>query len=137
VDVPGYGPWSVKTGVAHVQPPVEVLRNMLTVRLSLDDCGPENGPLNLLPGSHAAGVLSAAQVARWRHTVTPVACHVPAGGALLMRPLILHASSEAALPGRRRVVHLEYAAGDLPGGLQWHDQVADGPACGPSPTEVR
>jgi ectoine hydroxylase-related dioxygenase (phytanoyl-CoA dioxygenase family) len=103
---------------------VEVLRNMLTVRLSLDDCGAENGPLHVLPGSHAAGVLSPSEVARWRRTVTTIACHVPAGGALLMRPLILHASSEAASPGHRRVVHLEYAAVDLPGGLQWHDEPA-------------
>jgi hypothetical protein len=123
VEVSGYGPWSVKTGVAHVQPPVEVLRNMLTVRLSLDDCGPDNGPLNVLPGSHAVGVLSPVEVARWRRTVAPTACHVPAGGALLMRPLILHASSEAASPGRRRVVHLEYAGVELPGGLEWHDGV--------------
>ena len=121
VDVDGYGPWSVKAGVTHVQPPVEVLRGMLTVRLSLDDCGPDNGPLNVLPGSHSAGVLSPAQVAQWRQAVPPVGCHVPAGGALLMRPLLLHASSEAASPGHRRVVHLEYAAGDLPGGLEWYE----------------
>jgi ectoine hydroxylase-related dioxygenase (phytanoyl-CoA dioxygenase family) len=120
-DVPGYGPWSVKAGVTHVQPPVQLLSNMLTVRLSLDDCGPDNGPLQVLPGSHAAGVLSPAQVAEWRRRVPPVACQVPPGGALLMRPLLLHASSEATSPRRRRVVHLEYAAGDLAGGLDWHE----------------
>lgn len=119
VDFPGYGPWSVKAGVQHVQPPASVLRNMLTLRLSLDDCFAGNGPLQVLPGSHAGGVLSPADVAQWRRRVPPVACEVPAGGAVLMRPLLLHASSAAASPGHRRVIHLEFAAGELPGGLEW------------------
>jgi hypothetical protein len=38
-----------------------------------------------------------------------------------MRPLLLHASSPAASPRHRRVVHLEYAAADLAGGLAWHE----------------
>ena len=119
LDVPGFGPWSVKAGVPHVQPPVGVLERMLTVRLHLDDCGPGNGPLLVLPNSHAAGVLSPDAVRGWRARVPAVACHVPAGGALLMRPLLLHASSAATAPRHRRVVHVEYASGDLPGGLAW------------------
>jgi Phytanoyl-CoA dioxygenase (PhyH) len=119
IDVPGFGPWSIKAGVQHVQPPVEVLANMLTVRLQLDDCGPDNGPLKVLPGSHAAEVLSPERVRHWQECVPPAICCVPAGGALLMRPLILHASSPATVPRHRRVIHLEYAAGELPGGLGW------------------
>jgi ectoine hydroxylase-related dioxygenase (phytanoyl-CoA dioxygenase family) len=121
-DVPGFGPWSAKAGVPHVQPPVEVLENMLTVRLHLDDCGPDNGPLNVLPGSYVAGVLGPAAVTEWRRRVPPTACHVPAGGALLMRPLLLHASSPARAPYHRRVIHLEYAGVDLPGGLEWYEE---------------
>ena len=121
IDVEGFGPWSVKAGVQHVQPPVEVLRNMVTVRLHLDDCGPENGPLNVLPGSHAAGVLSPVEVEARRRQHAPVPCLVGAGGALLMRPLLLHASSSATRALHRRVVHLEYAATDLPGGLAWNE----------------
>jgi hypothetical protein len=119
ISVPGFGPWSIKAGVQHVQPPVEVLTNMLTVRLHLDDCGPDNGPLKVLPGSHAAGVLSPEHVRNCRERVPPALCCVPAGGALLMRPLILHASSPATAPRHRRVIHLEYAAGELPGGVEW------------------
>lgn len=118
-EVPGYGPWSVKDGVQHVQPPAAVLENMLTIRLSLDDCHADNGPLQVLPGSHAAGVLSPDGVADWRRRVAPFACEVPAGGAVLMRPLLLHASSSATSPAHRRVIHLEYAGVDLPGGLEW------------------
>jgi ectoine hydroxylase-related dioxygenase (phytanoyl-CoA dioxygenase family) len=122
IDVPGFGPWSVKAGVHHVQPPASVLERMLTVRLHLDDCGPDNGPLLVLPGSHVAGALSPAGVREWRARVAPVACHAPAGGAVLMRPLLLHASSAASAPGHRRVIHVEYANADLPGGLEWAER---------------
>ena len=118
-DVAGFGPWSVKAGVHHVQPPVSVLENLLTVRLHLDDCGADNGPLKVLPGSHAHGVLDAAAVERWRAGREPVSCEAAAGAAVVMRPLLLHASSSAARPGHRRVIHLEFAAGALPGGLEW------------------
>jgi ectoine hydroxylase-related dioxygenase (phytanoyl-CoA dioxygenase family) len=84
-EVPGFGPWSVKAEVPHVQPPVAVLRNMLTVRLHLDDCGMDNGPLLVIAKSHADGVLSADAVETHRKSGNAVACVVERGGALLMR----------------------------------------------------
>jgi ectoine hydroxylase-related dioxygenase (phytanoyl-CoA dioxygenase family) len=121
LDAPGYGGWSVKRGVPHVQPPVEVLKRMLTVRLHLDDCGADNGPLRVLRGSHACGRLTDEQTERWEQTGEVVRCLVPKGGALLMRPLLLHASAPAENPRHRRVIHLEYAAEPLPHGLSWFE----------------
>jgi len=118
-EAPGFSGWSRKEGVAHCHPPPAVLEGMLTLRLHLDDCGPENGPLRVLPGSHAAGKLEPADIRAWKARVPPAACLLPAGGAVLMRPLLLHASSAMTAPGHRRVVHLEFAAGALPGGLEW------------------
>lgn len=119
IDAPGYAAWSVKEGVHHVQPPDEVLQRMLAVRLHLDDCGPENGALRVLPGSHREGRLSDATVDRWRRDMPEVLCTVRAGDALLMRPLLLHASSAAISPAHRRVLHLEFGTGPLPSGLHW------------------
>jgi ectoine hydroxylase-related dioxygenase (phytanoyl-CoA dioxygenase family) len=119
VDVPGFEAWSIKAGVQHVQPPVFVLENMLTVRLHLDDCGIENGPLQVLPGSHRNGKLNARQISELQERAPAVMCCVLRGGALLMRPLLLHASSPAIKPAHRRVIHLEFASAALPGGLQW------------------
>ncbi len=119
-EVPGYSPWSRKAGVVHVQAPAAVLARMLTVRLHLDACDATNGPLRVLPGSHCAGLLSRDAIRRWREATAPVTCAVPRGGALLMRPLLLHASGPATNPGHRRVVHLEFAADPLPAGLEWH-----------------
>jgi len=63
LDVPGYGPWTRKAGVWHVQPPVSVLERMLSIRVHLDDCGESNGALRVLPGTHRLGRLNAAQIA--------------------------------------------------------------------------
>jgi len=119
----GFGPWSIKAGVLHAQAPAHVLERMLAVRLHLDDCGPDRGPLRVLPGTHLRGKLDAAAIQRARDATSEVVCVLPQGGALLMRPLLLHASSQARRPGHRRVIHIEFAAGALPGGLLWHDPV--------------
>ncbi len=80
------------------QPPVAVLERMLTVRLHLDDCDLGNGPLHVIPGSHKSGRLSAAAISDWRERLAFVPCTIPRGGVLLMRPLLLHASSPALEP---------------------------------------
>lgn len=118
-DIPGFGPWSVKDGIPHVQPPVGLLERMLTVRLHLDDTAADNGALRVIPGSHAAGRLSPAQIQEWRAGTPEVLCAVPAGGVLLMRPLLLHASARSVCPRPRRVLHLEFAGFSLPEGLHW------------------
>jgi len=118
-DAPGFGPWSVKTGVPHVQPPVAILERMLTVRLHLDPCTSENGALRVIPGSHAMGRLSPEEIAALASSRAPVLCEAPAGGLLVMRPLLVHASSSASRPGRRRVLHLDFAREALPAPLRW------------------
>jgi len=119
VDLPGYGPWSIKDGVPHVQPPVDVLEAMVTLRIHLDDCDESNGPLRVIPGSHRVGRLDAASIFKARSNQTEITCCARTGDALLMRPLLLHASSEASVPAHRRVIHLEYATRPLPNGLEW------------------
>lgn len=122
VEVKGFGGWSEKAGVAHVQPPTWILERMLTVRLHLDDCGSDRGPLRVLPGSHREGRLQPEQIQTWQQKDQAVECAVHAGDAILMRPLLLHASSEATEPGHRRVLHIEFANTDLPGGLHWYSR---------------
>lgn len=121
VDVPGFHAWTRKAGVDHVQAPAALLERMLTVRVHLDACGASDGPLRVIPGSHRGGRLGVEETRAWLARATPVACLVPSGGAVLMRPLILHASSPSERPTHRRVVHLEFAAESLPGGLDWFE----------------
>lgn len=122
VETSGFGPWSVKDGIVHVQPPQPILAGMVTIRLHLDDCAADNGALRVLPGSHLHGELSSEAISDWANRAAPVVCEIPKGGALLMRPLLLHASSPAKIPSHRRVLHVEYAATDLPNGLKWSER---------------
>lgn len=121
MEVPGFGPWSRKDGIPHVQPPVALLEGMLAVRLHLDDCDATNGALRVLPGTHRCGRLGPAQIAATRSAGAEVVCEASAGDVLLMRPLLLHASGKSQTHRRQRVLHIEYCSAELPGGLAWHD----------------
>jgi ectoine hydroxylase-related dioxygenase (phytanoyl-CoA dioxygenase family) len=120
IDTAGFGPWSQKEGIPHVQAPVEILDRMIALRLHLDPCVQSNGALRVLPGSHLDGKLTAAAIEAWRRSTPERLCAAARGDILVMRPLLLHASSTASEPSHRRVLHLEFAADELPGGLQWH-----------------
>lgn len=109
-EVPGWGPWSVKAGVAYAHAPDRALAQVLALRVHLDDSRADNGPLRVLPRSHCKGVLSDASIEQLASTIEPVTCLVQRGGVLMMRPLIVHASSKATTAAPRRVLHIEYSA---------------------------
>lgn len=118
-EVEGFGPWSLKDGVHHVQPPVEILSRMLAVRVHLDDTAADHGALRVVPGSHRLGRIALPEIPEWRARLGEAVCPVAEGGMMLMRPLLLHASSKCRTGTHRRVLHIEYAGCDLPSGLQW------------------
>jgi hypothetical protein len=117
-------PAVVKEGEPYVQPPVDVLESLLAVRVHLDDCGVDAGPLRVVLSSHRSGRLDAdeAQALRAEHGET--VCMAARGDALLVRPLLLHASSRARSPARRRVLHFLFGPARLPHGLVWNRTVA-------------
>jgi ectoine hydroxylase-related dioxygenase (phytanoyl-CoA dioxygenase family) len=121
VEADDYGPWSVKAGIPHVQPPVAVLEQMVALRLHLDDTDESNGALRVISGSHKHGRLNAQQIQWWKEHNGITTCAVSKGGIMLMKPLLLHASSAAASPTNRRVLHFEYASVGLPLGMEWYD----------------
>jgi ectoine hydroxylase-related dioxygenase (phytanoyl-CoA dioxygenase family) len=124
-DVAGYSSWSTKEGVLHVQPPVQILERMLSVRLHLDPADETNGALWVSPGSHRFGRLSASEAAVAAERNGKHLCVVRTGDALLLRPLILHASRKATSLMPRRVIHLEFAAEALlPEPLAWAEAAA-------------
>ncbi|MDF1741233.1 MAG: phytanoyl-CoA dioxygenase family protein [Verrucomicrobiales bacterium] len=107
-EVDGYSPWTFKNQIHHVEPPAELLAKMVTLRIHLDDGGPENGPLSIVPGSHCQGKIPPDHIAGLADAnATVITC--VAGDVFMMRPLLLHSSRRAAKPGHRRVIHLEFA----------------------------
>jgi len=121
IATPGFTGWSAKDGTLHVHPPEEILAGMITLRLHLDDCDAGNGALKVIAGSHRSGKIPVCEIARWTASNPQNICEVRKGDMVLMRPLLLHASSPAEHPCHRRVLHLEYATQQLPNGLEWFD----------------
>jgi hypothetical protein len=113
-----------KAGVPHVEAPRDLLETMLTARLHLDDVTEENGPLQVMPGSHRSGKkLDLSGGAR--------SILARRGDVLLMRPLLAHSSlpSQSGTSRHRRILHFEFAAhADLPDGYAWHDFIPGLPA---------
>jgi ectoine hydroxylase-related dioxygenase (phytanoyl-CoA dioxygenase family) len=120
VDHPALNAWSNKDGCWFVQAPVEVLEQLVAVRLHVDVCTEFDGALKLIPGSHQYGKLDTTQANTLRAANGERLCAVECGAALVMRPLILHASSKASGFSRRRVLHFVFGPNELPYGLQWH-----------------
>jgi len=109
IDAPGWGPWSVKEGMICAHAPASALEQILAIRVHLDDSTSENGPLRVLPKTHTGGVLTDDAIHDLSQAINPVECLASAGAILLMKPLLVHASSKAASASRRRVLHIEYA----------------------------
>jgi len=118
-DVPGFGPWSTKAGMHHVEPPFGILAAMITLRVHLDDCDADNAPLLIVPGSHRLGRVPAGETAACAQSFGHVVCMAQVDDIWAYATPILHASERARRPSRRRVLQVDYAAIDLPGGLEW------------------
>lgn len=84
-------------GQLYVVAPDALLEQLVVVRLHLDPCGPDDGPLKI--GDHV--------------------CLAMPGDAIVMRPLAVHSSSKATGAGRRRVLHFLFAPADPGYGLEW------------------
>jgi len=117
-DRPGWGPWSFKEGTLYAHAPEQALSQVVALRLHLDDSTEENGPLRVLPATHKQGVLTDEAIHDLAEKTRPIECTVQRAGLLIMRPLLVHASSESQAQQPRRVLHIEYAAGPSLAGFE-------------------
>ncbi len=113
VNTAGWDGWSLKEGIGFVQAPAHVLEQMVVLRLHLDECGPQDGALRVVPGSHRFGVVANTTYGAYDKDVL---CTAKPGDILAVRPLLLHASSKATGTSRRRILHFVY------GPRQVHEQ---------------
>lgn len=120
VKMPGFNSWTVKHEQFSVQPPISILESNFTVRIHLDDTDNSNGALRVIPGSHLKGICRTDKINNINDG--EVICSVPKGGVMLMRPLLLHASSKSASQSRRRVIQIEFSRQELPEPLQWSEK---------------
>ncbi|MDJ1491769.1 phytanoyl-CoA dioxygenase family protein [Cytophagaceae bacterium DM2B3-1] len=122
-EIAGFGPWINKHEAFNVQPPVQMLENIYTIRLHLDDCDETNGALKVIAGSHTTGVLSSEQLLHQTKKQKEDVCCVKKGGIMIMKPLLLHSSSKSTSSRNRRVIHLEFANQQLPDDLNWKEYI--------------
>ncbi len=120
-DIPGYSQWTKKQNQSAVQPPLEVLDSIYTIRIHLDDTDENNGALKIIPGSHRKGIYRPETI-DWTAEQEAI-CSVPKGGVMFMRPLLLHSSSRATNNKQRRVIHLEFSNTELAPELQWEEKM--------------
>lgn len=117
--VPGFGAWTVKGGQHHAAPPIAILDAMVTARLHLDKVDEENAPLLIAPGSHRFEAVPECAIAKIVADCGVDRCLAQRGDVWFYATPILHASARAGPGRRRRVVQIDFAAADLPGGLEW------------------
>ncbi|WP_010542753.1 phytanoyl-CoA dioxygenase family protein [Sphingomonas elodea] len=119
VDVPGYGPWSTKQGLRHVEPPFALFEAMVTLRIHLDAVPADNAPLLIAPGSHRLGRVPEAGIAAAVARCGTAACLADAGDIWMYSTPILHASAASDAKGHRRVLQVDFTGAVLPAGLEW------------------
>jgi hypothetical protein len=119
IDHPGFGPWSRKGGIQHVEPPFEIIASMVTLRAHLDRCEESNAPLLIAPGSHQLGRIPVDRISAVVEQLGTAICLAETGDVWAYATAIVHASDAAEKPARRRVLHVDYANISLPGELEW------------------
>lgn len=119
IDSPGFGPWTVKAGIQHVEPPFDIIGRMITLRVHLDPVPDDNAPLLVAPSSHRLGRIAESDIAATIERCGAMTCLADSGDVWVYATAILHASAAAEMPARRRVLQVDYSADELPAGLDW------------------
>ena len=105
----------LRAGLLHVAPPFDLLAGMVTLRVHLDPVPETNAPLLIAPGSRRLGQFPS----RLFNNAGPPLVLPNTGDVWLYSTPILHCSEAARDPAHRRVLQVDFAAGELPGGLTW------------------
>jgi hypothetical protein len=93
LEITGRGPGSVKQGIHDAHAPTNALNQVVVLRVSFDDSTVENGPCVFCPHSHAGVCCAMRRSTNWRGMWLD--CAVPRGGVVIVRPLLLPASSKS------------------------------------------
>jgi len=120
INLANFGPWTTKNDQYAVQPPIEILKNIYTVRIHLDNTDQNNGALKVISKSHLKDIYRPETI-DWS-IEKEISCNVPEGGIMIMKPLLLHSSNRTTNNKKRRVIHLEFSNCELPESLKWAER---------------
>ncbi len=118
-ELEGYCAWTRKSGIWHVEPPVELLEEMFFARIHLDDSDGSNGCLQVGLCTHNFGRIPAKDVREVAEKAEVEDSVAKRGDVLFVKALTLHRSSPSAKTGNRRTLRIDYSARPLPAPLKW------------------
>lgn len=121
LEIENFGPWTTKQNQFAVQPPLDILENIFTIRIHLDNTDGNNGALKVVPKSHSKGIYRPETI-DWS-VETEAICNVEKGGVMIMKPLLLHGSNRTTNGKKRRVIHIEFSDRQLPEKLNWSEKL--------------
>jgi ectoine hydroxylase-related dioxygenase (phytanoyl-CoA dioxygenase family) len=115
--LPGFDNLTRKDGGWQAEAPEGVLQRMRNCRIFIDAATVDDGPLEVVPGSHRRGRILQSDIpaivarGQWHPIIGA------AGDLVVLSPLLLHRSRRAAVPSGRRVLQLECLPVDLAAAL--------------------
>ena len=121
MEIKNFELWTTKQNQFAVQPPIEFLENIITIRIHLDDTDENNGALRVVPKSHLKKIYRPETI-DWNKEIETI-CRVKKGGIMLMKPLTLHSSKRITNNKKRRVIHIEFSNRELPNELKWAERI--------------
>ena len=121
VELENFGPWTTKQNQFAVKPPIDILENIYTIRIHLDETDENNGALRVIPKSHSKKIYRPETIDWTKENETT--CKVRKGGIMIMKPLLLHSSSRTTNNKKRRVIHIEFSSQELPIQLKWAERL--------------
>lgn len=121
MEIKNFELWTTKQNQFAVQPPIEFLENITTIRIHLDDTDENNGALRVVPKSHLKKIYRPETI-DWNKEIETI-CRVKKGGIMLMKPLTLHSSKRTTNNKKRRVIHIEFSNRELPNELNWTERI--------------
>lgn len=87
----------------------DVLSQLVSLQVHLDDCGEDDGPIEVALGSHVYGALRREAVGRRVARSKTGLCLARRGDIVAMSPFLLRRSQRAKSPTcRRKMLHLDY-----------------------------
>lgn len=118
-EIVGFTNWTTKHNQFAVQPTSDILENIFTIRIHLDDTNEENGALKVLEKSHLKRITRIDNLVITNEK--EVFCNVKSGGIMLMKPLLFHGSNKTTNDKNRRVIHIEFSNKKLPENINWSE----------------
>lgn len=115
----GFHNWTKKSDTWHCEPPLNLLKEMLFVRIHLDDTDEKNGAMDIAVGSHQEGIIPSDLAKKHAEQYQVESCEAKRGDILILKMLTLHSSKPSSVSTQRRAIRIDFSCVDLPAPLKW------------------